>query len=236
MSLGVPAGAGSRHRGAAAGRRARPGVVGGHLRAPAARRQHLPDEAADAVLGLGVAGRAARPRARPSQRLAPPPPLEVDLLQPADDVDVVGRAAVAREEGRLQRREVVDVEPGLQDQLVGARVAGRQRRQALERRHRARRRAQALRVPTTGGDELPAGVPLVEPQRRQVRHQRLGRLVAGDRLGVPASFVELVRLLHLLSAADLGAGGGHQSGEERQPRPFSAGRRSAAHRLLEKSS
>src|SRR6266700_610118 len=59
---------------------ARPRVVGADLDASAVGRQQLPDERAQAILGVGVAGARVGRLARPGQRLRPAPLLEEDLL------------------------------------------------------------------------------------------------------------------------------------------------------------
>src|SRR5207247_67888 len=75
--------------------------------------------------------------------------------------------------------------------------------------------ATALRVVPAGRDQLPAGVALVQPQRRQVGDERLGRLERGDRLLVAPALVQLVRLLDLLAPPHLAAAKRAAGGDER---------------------
>src|SRR5262249_13221964 len=133
------------------------------------------------------------------------PPLEIDLLQAVNDVVVARRAAIALQERALQRREVVDVEPGLHGQLLGARIVRRQLVQPPEGRQRAVGGPPALGIVPARRDQLPAGVALVQPQRRELRNQRLRRLERRHRLLVAAALVQLVRLLDLLPPPHLAA-------------------------------
>ena len=121
------------------------------------------------------------------------------------DVVVAGRPLVAFQEGPFQRLEIVDVEPGLYGQLIGARIFGRQLGEPPEGGERAVGGAPALGIVPARRDQLAAGVALVEPERRQVGNQRLRRLERRDRLSIAPALVQLVRLLDLLAAAYLAA-------------------------------
>ena len=139
----------ARRRGASSGARPRARIVGRHVRAAAVRRQHLPDEGADAVLRLRVVGPQLRGARRPLQRLRPLPPLVVDLLQAVDDVVVVGRAAVALAGTSSPASRSRRCRTRSARQLVGARIARRQLREPPERAsaHAAARRLSGSRPP-----------------------------------------------------------------------------------------
>ena len=101
----------------------------------------------------------------------------------------------------------------------GARVVGGDLGQPLERRQRAVGGAPALGIAAAGRDQLPAGVPLVQPQRRQLGDERLRLLELGHRLGVLAAPVKLVAVLDPLAPTDLRAGREHDQRRQREEPP-----------------